>query len=62
MHGCACRSWAEWRALGQGSEGLWQVDPQLGSGPLKLVSAAAVLELGIEPLTELANVGPDWDA
>lgn len=60
--GCACRSWAEWRATGQGGGALWQVDPQLGSGPLRLVTAPAALALGIEPLTELARAGADWEA
>ena len=59
--GCSCRSWTEWRATGQGGDGLWQVDPQLGSGPLRLVSAPAALALGIEPLTELTRAGADWE-
>ena len=61
-HGCACRSWTEWRVAGHGGGGLWQVDPQLTDGPLRLVAAPAVLALGIKPLTELANAGADWKA
>lgn len=60
-HGCSCRSWAQWRATGQGESGLWQVDPQLGSGRLRLVSSPAALALGIEPLTELVRAGADWE-
>ena len=60
-HGCACHSWAEWCATGQGSGGLWQVDPQLSDGPLRLVSSPDALALGIVPLKELANAGADWD-
>ena len=36
------------------------VDPEL-VGPLQLVTGKAALALGIEPLAELASVGPDWE-
>ena len=59
VHGCACRSWEEWQAIGEDRASLWQEDPEL-SGPLRLVSSPATLALGIKPLTELANAGADW--
>ena len=60
-HGCACRSWSEWQGAGKDKGSLWQQDPQLGSGPLRLVSSPAALALGIQPLTALTNAGADWE-
>jgi len=39
---------------------MWQEDPDL-KGPLRVVTSPAALALGIEPLTELANAGADWN-
>jgi|EP01049_Picozoa_sp_SAG25_P009408 hypothetical protein len=57
-HGCACASLAQWVAAGD-DEGSLAVDPQL-EGPLRLVTSAAVLGLGVKPLNQLRTVGPDW--
>ena len=54
------RSWAQWQHAGHGVGSLWQVDPQLRGGVLRLVSAPEALALGIEPLTELVDAGADW--
>ena len=55
----SCRTFAAWQAAGKDSSSLAAVDPGL-SGPLRLVTSAAVLALGIEPLDELRAAGPDW--
>jgi len=60
VHGCACRSWADWQATGEDLTSMWQEDPDL-KGPLRVVTSPAALALGIEPLTELANAGADWN-
>jgi hypothetical protein len=57
--GCSCRSLKQWQATGA-DNGSIHTDPGL-QGALKLVTSAAALSLGIEPLHELAMAGPDWD-
>ena len=57
-HGCACASWAQWLATGN-DKGSLATDPRL-EGPIKLVTSAAALGLGIQPLHQLATVGPNW--
>jgi hypothetical protein len=57
--GCSCRSLKQWQAAGA-DNGSIHTDPGL-QGALKLVTSAAALSLGIEPLHELAMAGPDWD-
>jgi hypothetical protein len=52
--GCSCRSFEEWRDVGEDSSSL-RVDPLL-SGPLKLVTSAPVLALGIEVRDLLAHI------
>lgn len=57
-NGCACASLAQWSEAGFDRESL-AVDPQL-RGALRLVTAPSAIAMGIEPLSELARVGPDW--
>ena len=58
--GCSCRSFAQWQAAVPSAASCVEgVDPEL-QGPLRLVTSKAVLALGIEPLSGLAKVGPDW--
>lgn len=57
--GCSCRTWEQWTAAGEDSKSI-RIDPQL-KGDLHLVSAPAALKLGIEPLSDLARAGPDWE-
>ena len=59
--GCSCRSFEAWQGSGKDGSSL-VLDPKLDDSPLKLVTASEALALGIEPLRELATVGPDWGA
>eukprot|EP00040_Diaphanoeca_grandis_P009685 m.49744 g.49744 ORF g.49744 m.49744 type:complete len:772 (+) comp21110_c0_seq1:179-2494(+) len=57
---CSCRSFEQWQtAVPSATTSLTGVDPEL-QGPLRLVTSPQVLALGIEPLTNLATVGPNW--
>ena len=57
-YGCACASFAAWQSKGYDTGSLL-TDPML-VGTLRLVSSPAAIAIGIDPLTELARVGPDW--
>jgi hypothetical protein len=57
-HGCACASLSQWLAQGE-DKGSLAIDPKL-EGPLRLVTSPVAIALGIEPLHQLATVGPDW--
>lgn len=57
-HGCACASLTQWTKAGEDTGSL-SINPEL-EGPLRLVTSPKALALGIDPLHELATVGPDW--
>lgn len=56
---CSCRSWEQWQAAVPSASSSLLLNPKL-QGPLRLVTAPEALAMGIAPLTNLANVGPDW--